>query len=189
MSPAEVRELLQRGTATIAFDTNAVFGSQVLELADLANAWGARTGTRVGLAVGVLPFIERQAKERRARGERFDPAVVEQSLKRKGVEIAVFDLHDAEAASEWLAGVAPTDAPWQALKLARTRRLAELPDDTLARLPATVDWFIAAHAAARGWLLVTADGGAEFAHVTCCTPDALRAALVDPHADADPPGS
>lgn len=82
----------------------------------------------------------------RATGLVWDPEIVVQSLRSKGVRVAAFDEAAALSASGRLFEWYPSEAEWQTAK---------------GHSPATIDWLIAAQADAAGWVLVTDDRGRE----------------------------
>ncbi|MFH1469538.1 MAG: hypothetical protein ABIO70_34455 [Pseudomonadota bacterium] len=161
MTDAELREELSR-SPTLALDTTVVHGKGLLGLADKINRMNHKHDTETHLVIGALVYTERQAQERRERGADFDERIVRDLLTSKLVKVAWFTRKDAERASAWLARIAPDDDAWQVLKWQRLAAELGLPRDKRHRVSATVDWFIAAHADSRGWLLVTADRGPEF---------------------------
>lgn len=176
MTVEQVREALAAGVV-VAFDTSALHGPRAMTLAGALMRWNHANEASVLLVVSALCVAERNAQERRRRGEEFDPSVVTAFLETYQMRVEGFTEEDAGEAARWFATLAPTDDAWQELKVERFRD--ELGTrESLPRVSASVDWFIAAHAYARGWLLVTDDKGPEFRSLTRrCGVDVLMEAV------------
>jgi hypothetical protein len=174
-----------RGGAVVALDSNVVYGRRLLHLADAVNR--LRDGPlrlSIQLVIPALVHAEHLAQERRRRPD-FDPAKVRAALTSKGFgvdgphHIVAFGEEDAEGYGAWSQGLFPTRAAWEEAKRRRCFEMLGLPPAASnPRCSATVDWFIAAQAEARGWWLVPDDAGPEFQELRRrCSLGTLMAAL------------
>ncbi len=161
MEPERLEQSLADGCLLLV-DTSVIPTNQLIGLSNLVSRWNSEHRTTVRVAVGSLVYTERQAQERRKRPADFDAQVVREFLAGKQIEVLPHDHDVAEAASEWLFTIAPTDQDWKRLK---HQRLTKEVRDVPPRTSATVDWFIGGHTVARGAILVTNDKGAEFRDV------------------------
>lgn len=171
----KVEERIRAGGAVLAFDTNAVSGTRRLfDLCDVANRLEMAPRPLIlrrcvpALAHAEMVFHIRHALL--SRNKPYSPEKVRAGLLDKGLAVETFGMEDAEAAAEFLSGRFSTPEAWRAAKRQRYVDALALPRDQAdaARgktCPATVDWYIAAHAASRGWILVTSDTGREFQDV------------------------
>lgn len=179
MTDEALRERLVTGCALL-FDTNAIYGNRLVEVANTVNQLNEvrSGGPQISLMVSPLAYAERQAQERRRRGETFDAAIVLHFLRSKGVKVHPLDEEVADGIADWLVRRAPDDAAWQRLKWSRVAEVAGLETgERSPRIAATVDWFIGGHAAAQGMVLVTDDQGLEFESVERATRAQLKDAL------------
>lgn len=147
---------LQNG-ATLALDSNALFGSKLLRLADLVNNLNAESNLKVRLVIPALVHGEHLVQERERLGEGFRLEIAQQALESKGVDVFPYEQQDAEEYSRLLCGRFPSG---EARHQARWDRLGLSGGS--GRCPATTDWPIALQAESRGWICVTADKGLEF---------------------------
>ncbi len=177
MTPAQLIEELAQ-SPSLAVDTSTIQGHALFELANLVNRCNTQHGLDIRIAVSTLVYTERQAQARRHFGRDFRAETVRQGLASKGIEIESFTLDDAEQGSALLARAAPTQQAWQDLKWSRIARELKVTPNAHKRVSGTIDWFIAAHAGARDWVLVTDDQGPEFQQLATRTTSAtLRDAL------------
>lgn len=153
MTPTELAQRLQQG-ATLALDTNIV-----LQPEPFAQACLATRELPVRLVVPTPVFTE-LAMDWLAEGQETVPL---QALRDLGVTVVDFGLDDALATARWLHAQFRADLEWQRAKRTLTvRQLLATAYNANARCSATLDWLIAGHAHARGWILVTHDRGREF---------------------------
>lgn len=149
-----------RTGATFALDSNAVWDTRLLGLADLINRVDSiGAGPPVRLVIPALVHGEHLVQEREKRPQ-FDLRLPLQTLADKRVTVVSYEQHDAEHFSEWLHEQFPTR---QQRHQGRWLRLlggeANLPDRPC---PATNDWHISAQAVGRNWICVSDDTGPEF---------------------------
>jgi hypothetical protein len=180
--PDPLAALLETG-GELVLDTNAVYGRTLLRLAGAVqrvNA-GRPPERRLRLVLPTLVYAERQAQERARRTADFDPEVVRVALEDMGFgpdgdhRFEPFDLPQAEAHADRVGR-----GDWQARKARALAQALRVPvPDPPPRVPATVDWFIGAHALARGRVLISNDEGAEHTleDLRRVRVDALEAAL------------
>lgn len=174
-----VEALIRAGGATFAFDTNAIIGyaSREQRLAfgsffklcnDVDRLRNEVTSPLpLSIVVPALAHMESLHDLRMSLGSKpFDRAMVEGRLADKGVSIAPFDNDAALGASEVLHRWFPSAEGWRSAKRARCLEILGISEAPGQSGLATIDWVIAAQAEAAGWVLVTSDAGAEFAHVT-----------------------
>lgn len=152
LDPAALRALLE-GAAVLAVDTNVVQGRALMDLANQVQAVNHRRPKERALGIVVPALVHAERVFQLRRQLQFDPARLERAweqLGSKGVRVEPYTEADAEGHGAALAPHYPTDDGWGAAKQAQG-----------GSRPATVDWFIAAQAASRGWLWVSDDRGAE----------------------------
>jgi hypothetical protein len=154
------------GDAVLSFDSSAIHFNELIRYANKVNLFNDQRKVKTRLVLSALVHTERMAQERRRRQEAFDQGRIAQFLHGKGITVEPLTAEDAVGCSSWLHAQASTEDGWTELKWSRIREEAGLRDDAPGRVSATVDWFIAAHAAARGWILVTSDRGPEFRGIT-----------------------
>lgn len=129
------------------------------------------------LVIPVLVHAEMCAHLRRRHGRSFRQERIDGPLDTIA-RIVPFDTQTAELGAMALAEWHPTDADWQqAKRTACAHGLSLDPSETKRRCPATIDWYIAAHAAAHGWTVITDDGGPEWGRVATVTSRELLARL------------
>ncbi len=181
--PAVDLDGLLRAGGELVLDTNALHGNTLLRLVDAVNLLNEDRPpeARVRLVVPTLVYAERQAQERARRGPTFDPERVARMLRGKGFgpdgdhRFEPFDLPQAEAHAHRVG-----DGDWQARKARALAQALRVPvPDPPPRVPATVDWFIGAHALGPGRVLISNDEGAEHTleDLRRVRVDALEAAL------------
>jgi predicted nucleic acid-binding protein len=75
--------------------------------------------------------------------------------------------------------VFPEDERWREAKRMACASALGLndPPTTKRRCPATVDWYVAAHAVAKGWTIVTEDRGPEWQRIQTISSSALLSSL------------
>ncbi|MCA9524931.1 MAG: hypothetical protein KC549_01380 [Myxococcales bacterium] len=193
MSPADLDALLKVG-CLLALDTNAAWSAaRVRRLSTMVRAVNRLRGNKALLLFAPTLVHAELLHDIRGRlsgeGEVFDPEEVAASLQDMEIEIAAFERADAEGTAEYLHGQHPSGAAWQQAKLEFATRKLSLPAEVKVAaktFPATVDWFIAGQASARGWLLVTEDGGAEFRGVSRATLEQVEASLRRQREELDP---
>lgn len=181
MTEDEVLAYLGEAGATLAFDTNTIFGrggavdpgivliDRINQINDLRKA---EPPIRKVLPAVVLHEKLRQMRQAMLqRGRAFDPAQPENFMVSKKLTVEAFDRVHAERVAEHLATLYPATGSWRAFKKRRCLECVGLsPTHADAtgdghRCGATVDWLIAAQADQNGYLLVTNDLGPEFASV------------------------
>lgn len=185
MSPEEVVAFLrgewarERGEGpTLAFDTNTIFGDNPrsdpgIEVINTINRANAARGEAppVRLVVPAVVFHEKVRQMIQRRGARFDASLPLGFVKSNNLEIEPFEEEHALKVAKRLHELYPTRDDWRAFKKRRCLQCLKLPAGTVTGgnghdCGATVDWLIVGHAEAMGYLLVTNDGGPEFAGVT-----------------------
>ncbi len=153
MTPSELAHHLQQG-ATLSLDTNIV-----LQPGPFAQACLATRQLPVQLVLST-PVLTELAMDWLADGE---ATAQLEALRELGVTVVDFGQEDALATAAWLHAQFPGDVDWQRAKRTLTvRQLLATAYQANARCSATLDWLIAGHAHARGWILVTHDRGREF---------------------------
>lgn len=177
MQPPE--ELIRKGGATLAFDTNAILGfSKVERRLELKGFFGicnavdrlrADLSSPLPMAIVVPSLVRMEGLHdlRIDRAKRSDP-FDEKELKAKGFEVAPFDERAAIDASGALHQWFPSHEEWQTAKRHRCLEILGLQgtDPPGKAGLASIDWAIAAQAEAQQWILVTADSHAEFRKVS-----------------------
>lgn len=140
-------------------DTNVLWKVRRLEqLAIVAR----RNGHRV--AVPALAHAERCAQLRREKGAAFDPETIAAFLDTHKIAILPFGRRTAERVAVALAARYPSPDAWHAARRERCAarfRVALAPGGETC--PGTVDWYLAAPYGPPDHVLVTLDGGVEFA--------------------------
>jgi hypothetical protein len=178
MPPPE--ELIRSGGATLAFDTNAILGftrnerrvvfGAFLSMCDDVNRLRDELPRPLSMVI-VVPSLARMEGVHHLRVERgkkpFDAKRAIQDLAAKNAAVAPFDELAAVKASGALHQWFPSDDLWHTAKRDRCLEILGLSRNDAPGQGglASIDWAIAAQAAAEGWVLVTADSRAEFAHV------------------------
>lgn len=174
-------DLIRRGGATLAFDTNAILGFSKAERRTVFGGFMRmcddaellRSGAARPLPISlVVPSLVRMEGLHDLRVDRrtkpFDGNKAAEDLRSKNVRVVAFDEDAAINASAALHRWFPSHEDWQTAKRDRCLEILGLPS---AAAPgqaglASLDWAIAAQAEAEGWILVTADTGAEFRKVS-----------------------
>lgn len=184
--------LIRAGGATLAFDTNAIIGREKKRLVfggfynicDDVSRLRAEESSPLNISI-VVPALARMEAlhdlrvERAQRGEAFDEEHVRGALGSKAL-VADFNDDAAIKASRVLHRWFADDEAWQRAKRERCLEALGLRKEHLVggHGLASIDWAIAAHAEAEGWILVTADQRAEFENVSHkITRQALRELL------------
>ncbi len=185
-------ELIRAGSATLAFDTNAVlgfspgerrvvFGAFMRMCDDADRLRNAAPPLSLSIVVPSLVRMEGLHDLRVDRGTRpFDAAHVVQTLRRLNASVPPFDEDAAVKASGSLHRWFPSQQDWHKAKRDRCLEVLGLPSSAAPGQGglASIDWAIAAQAEAEGWILVTADTRAEFRNVSRkMTKEALRTLL------------
>ncbi len=168
MTADELAGQLQ-GAATVVLDSNAVWGAKLLGLADRVNLvnLGRPAESRLTLCVPALVHAEHVAQERRRLGAAFRPAEPIQVLTRKNVTILSFEADDAELSAAAIVGWFPSKEDWRLAKGQRVAQALGVPcPPSVPPVPATLDWYLAAQSAGRGWWMITDDRGHEFQHLS-----------------------
>jgi len=168
MTAAELADQLRPG-ATVVLDSNAVWGSRLLALADKVNLVNQKqpAGAQIILCVPALVHAEHLAQLRRRLGDGFKPSEPRQILERKGVAVLHFTDEDAELAAGILARWFPSQDVWRLAKAGRLARALGVPCPSPApRVPATLDWYLACQSEGRDWLMITDDQDQEFEKVS-----------------------
>lgn len=178
MSP---EERIRAGSATLAFDTNAILGftraerkvvfGSFLTVCDDANRLRDEASSPLEISI-VVPALARMEALHDLRVSRrdqpFDAELVKKVLVDKGARVAPFDEDAALKASAALHRWFTTDEAWQRAKRDRCLEALRLPETSPPGQfgLASIDWAIAAQAEGEGWIFVTADARAEFRHVS-----------------------
>jgi hypothetical protein len=165
-----VEELIRRGGAVLAFDTNVLrHHKRFLDLCDRVKLLNASPGNfALQVVVPAVAHGEHVLHIRHSKGPDFKSERIWIGLQDKGVEVRSFDGKDAESVAELIGTQFSDDAAWQAAKRKLAGRQLGLSDEQLEtaknrRVGATVDWLIAGQTAAnQPWILVTNDKGMEF---------------------------
>lgn len=163
-------ELIAAGGAVLAFDANALCGFRRLgKLCEVVNQLRqAPVSLDIHLYVPALAHAEVLFDIRQDMGPAFHAKRVVQGLIDLGLVIQPFEERHAERAAEWLGEAYPSTEAWYAAKKQRFIKSLGLDEKKTAsnvtgkKCAATVDFYIAAHAAQEGWILVTDDGGPDF---------------------------
>jgi hypothetical protein len=140
-------------------DTNVLWKhGRIARLATLAR----RNGHRV--VVPALAHAERIAQLRREHGADFDPEAIREFLTTHKIAILPFGRLTAERAAEALATRYSSPDHWHAARRERCAgRFQVVLDQGGQTCPGTVDWYLAAPYSPPDYVVVTLDGGAEFA--------------------------
>lgn len=179
----EVAALLRDGVAA-SLDT-CVAGPKngLLTIARLCQQ--ARTAGGVSLKLSTPAFAESLRQLRAKFGKDCDPSFPGQMLENfaEVLSVADFTREDAAGTAARVHARYPSDEEWRRFKARQALHGLRLGDreellKVNTRCSATVDWLIAGQAERRGWLLVTNDKQAEFAHMELKTNfERLREAL------------
>jgi predicted nucleic acid-binding protein len=175
----DAEELIGSGSATLAFDTNAIIGfSREAQRVTFSAFWTvcndanrlreeAASPLPIKIVVPALAHMEVLHDLRTSLAvSKFDQQQVKRELKRKGVTIAPFHDEAALSASAILREWFPSDEAWRTAKRRRCLEVLGLLDAPGQGGLASIDWAIAAQAEAEGWILVTDDTRAEFGNVS-----------------------
>lgn len=174
-------ELIRAGGATLAFDTNAILGflptdhriafGAFLNLCDDANRLRDELSPRLQISIIVPSLVHMEVLHdlRVDLGEKpFDETRPHPVFRDKKAEVVSFTEQAAMKASGALHRWFGSGEAWSNAKRERCLEILGLKS---AEAPgksglASIDWAIAAQAEAAGWILVTADAGAEFRNVS-----------------------
>lgn len=192
MNVREAVTVLTQPSVRLAFDTNAVFGTRALaKVCREAHALAAQRGNTIELFVSSAVYGEKVFQLKQANEATYDLAKVVASLQDLRLIVQDFTEADANVLADLLGAQFPRREDWQAHKRQHYLRSLGLPADHAVsqrrHLSATVDWLIAAHAKARGCVLVTSDTGPEFAQVQHVKLAVLQQALAQLLPAAAPP--
>lgn len=175
MTDDELRRLCREG-ATLALDSNVVFGRGLLDLADLVNRLNESDAPELRLVIPALVHGEHLLQEQETRGGKFQLAKALMTLQQKNVAVVAYEQSDAEDFATWMHNQFPT--PEARYGARWTRLLGPSAEPKTTKCPATTDWHIAGQARARRWVCVTDDGGGEFAGLERkCGSEQLRRVL------------
>ncbi len=169
MAELDERELVIRLSegAAVAFDTNVLHQvDAVIKLAEevkRANATlEAKGKPTIHVVIPALCWAELVLHQRHRYSADYDETLLQVALIAGAMTVHDFTESDASVVAAYIASAYPAKDLWQKAKLdAMLTRLA-VTDAPGKKVPATVDWYIAGQAMARGWILVTEDKGAEF---------------------------
>lgn len=171
MTTAELQQWLRDGGGPLALDTNVVYGDvRLFELCDRLNTLKQRrVASHTTLFIGAVVYSEKLHDLRQKHAQRYDPDVILQGMRRKGLVVRDFTHLHADHLARLLGERYPSATDWYAFKRTLYLKRLGLPQDMWEQAPATgqncgatVDWLIAAQADCEGWLLVTEDDGLEF---------------------------
>ena len=181
LSETDLLSVLREG-ALLALDANAVWGSRLREVVDAVASANTLINHPRHLQVVVPANVhaEMSFALRRRFGDSFSDAKISDLLAGWDVAVVDFTRDDAMQSARWLHRQLRGDGAWQLAKKGRIAAWLGVESGKLPakRVPATVDWYVAGHAAARGWLLVTDDKGLEFDGLDlACRYDDLLVAL------------
>lgn len=175
MTPEEIAVRLRDGGATLAFDTNALFGETTLfgvcnSVAQYNVRLAARTLPPVALMVSAIAHAEKVFDLKQQFRDRFDAGVILRGLARKGLMVKAFDAAHALSTAERIGERHGDTASWRGAKRLRCLGCLGLPLTTPTpgngqSCGATVDWLIGGHARAENAILVTDDTGPELAGI------------------------
>jgi hypothetical protein len=177
MSEAALLDLLHREPEIVlAFDTNTIFGNRrgdpFLDLCDRINQLNRIRQPKHIRKVIAAPVYMEKLHDLRQAFPSYRHELIVQTLDAKGIEVLpVLQLH-AEHIAEMLGKQYPGPNAWREFKRQRCLSCLRLPDDLAHRATgngkhcgATIDWLVAGHADAEGYVLVTNDRGPEFERV------------------------
>lgn len=176
MSESELRELLAQGLEVVlSFDTNTIFGDRpgdpFLTLCDDINRLNQIWKPRIIRKVIAAPVYTEKLHDLRQRYRGYDHKRILAVLEDKKIDIEPLEPRHAEHVAEMLAAQYPEDDAWHAFKQRQClscvglTHLAHEAKRTGKHCGATIDWLVAGHADAEGYVLVTSDRGEEFARV------------------------
>ncbi len=169
--------------ASVAFDTNVLHKAHtVFEVADAvkkANATlGAAGKPTIHVVIPALCWAELVLHQRHKFSGRYDETQLKDALIAGAMTVYDFTESDASSVAAYIAYAYPSKELWQNAKLDAMLACLAVTNAPGKKVPATVDWYIAGHAMARGWILVTEDKGVEFnGPLVRTTLKALEAAL------------
>ena len=173
LQKAELLDLLrQPADLTLAFDTNAIFGNSrsdpFVTLCDEINLVNSLLdGRKIRTVISAPVYVEKLHDMRQGFGTGFDPEEVGRFLASKGVEVLDLTGAHAQHLGALLGEKFPSSADWHGFKRRRCLQCLGLSQNHQAtgtgkNCGATVDWLVAGHAHAEGFVLVTDDKGPEF---------------------------
>lgn len=186
-----------REGCSVVLDTNAVYMSGLIKIADSVNQLNAaQPEKRTTLLIPTLVAAEHFAQERRRWKTDYDLGRVMEVLKSKGFDAGdgfhkflPFDYKHAEQFGESLASRYSTQEKWSSAKHASCQRClagaaatsptagSSSPTAGSRRCSATVDWFIGQQATALSALLITDDKGEEYDDISRATRKTFMEAL------------
>lgn len=157
----------------IAFDTNALFGNRsntrFEDLCDTLNRIDlVRAPRMIRKVLSAAVYMEKVQDLRQEYGEKYDHSLPKWFLDAKKVEVLAFAPEDAEHTARLLGQRYPSSHAWRDFKRAQCLDCLGLQNNAVPAqgtgkgCGATIDWLVAGHADARGYLLVTSDRGPEF---------------------------
>jgi len=161
--PAEAQASRLAPTGFV-FDTNVLYRpGELVEICRLARA----APYSLRLVVPTICYGERVRFLRQEYRDNFDEAEVWDFIRTNDLEVLHLALAHADTFADKVSREYPTNEDWQEAKRALCKRCLGLDTADVGTSPshdcgATVDWFIAATAAAEGFVLVSDDKGPEF---------------------------
>lgn len=166
-------DLIARGGAVLALDTNAITGfGRLQRLCNLvAQLREPPHPIEIRLYVPAVVHAEVLFDLQQSYGQTYDADIVLRGLKDKGLEVQPFEERHAEHAAARLGRSFPSREDWRAAKKKRCLQCLGLREQDVqvagsgASCGATIDFVIAAHATHEGWILVTDDKGPDFAGI------------------------
>jgi len=159
------------------FDTNVIFSSNprtdpFTALCTHVKLLNERrpAAQQIHMAISSVVLVEKLQDLRTQYGKRFNPALVETFLVSQTLAVLPFACPEAASSAAHIATAHPSSDAWHAFKRRRCLACLGLPQDHDApgkgsSCGATLDWLVAGHAQHCEALLVTHDGGPEFASI------------------------
>lgn len=161
----------------LAFDTNAIFGNHAfdpfIQLCNAINRLNEIRNSRRIRKVMAAPVYMEKLHHLRQQYRDYDHQKIRQFLDEKGVEVMPVVREHAEHVAGLLGELYPATEDWWAFKRQRCLSCLRLPGHLAheakgngKKCGATIDWLVAGHADAEGYVLVTNERrGPEFESV------------------------
>lgn len=178
MTDKDLLEVLHRERdVVLAFDTNAIFGNRVgdpfLALCDRINDLNRRRQPMHIRKVIAAPVYMEKLHDLRQAYPGYKHELILKTLVSKGIELVPILPSHAEHAAGLLGELYPATEDWRAFKRQRCLSCLRLPGHLAheakgngKKCGATIDWLVAGHADAEGYVLVTNERrGPEFKSV------------------------
>lgn len=177
MTETELLDLFSHEEEVVlTFDTNAIFGhgknSRFLKLCDDINRLNRMREPKSIRKVISAPVYMEKLHDLRQDLENYDHRKIERFLEEKGIEVLPIVRQHAEHVATILGELYPETKDWHAFKRRQCLSclgLTHLADEVKGKgkdCGATIDWLVAGHASAEGYVLITNDTDEEFDRVT-----------------------